>query len=102
MVITINETVKNVSSIFLHIYAFTHLKVLKQERPTQTISSQLNSSKQKQQVPHPIVSDLKQQYLISEERHCCIVVRGLALVFLYGASTFGRRNTEAAEFQGNK
>ena len=45
MVITTNETVKNVSSIFLHIYAFTHLKVLKQERPTQTISSQLNTSK---------------------------------------------------------
>jgi hypothetical protein len=47
-------------AFFLHV--FTHLKVLKQERPTQTISSQLDTSKQKQQVPHPIVSDLKQQF----------------------------------------
>jgi hypothetical protein len=41
---------------FFSTYAFTHLKVLKQERPTQTISSQLGTSKQKQ-VPHPIVSE---------------------------------------------
>jgi hypothetical protein len=56
MAITSNETVKNVSSIFLHV-CFTHLKVLEQEGPTQTISSQLNTSKQKQQVSHPIVSE---------------------------------------------
>jgi hypothetical protein len=42
---------------FFSTYAFTHLKVLEQERPTQTISSQLNTSKQKQQVSHPIVSE---------------------------------------------
>jgi len=36
--------------------------------------------------------------LISEEMNCDIVIRNLVLVFLYCASIFGCRNSNATEF----
>jgi hypothetical protein len=52
----------------------------------------------KSTVHSPFIVSEGVEHLISEEMNCDVLIRSLALVFLYSAPTFGYTKASAAEF----